>query len=133
VHAITGGPGNSVTCWAQLVVLPQQSRMIQAVDATKPQPFGPVFVWVPTCVTELLVPQHASTTPVGGSKVHAAVQRTVLSGAQITLGGVVSTMATDCVQALRAPPQSITCQPCSTLVKQGEAEAFVVVLMMVSV
>jgi hypothetical protein len=59
----------------------------------------------------ILVPQQASKA-VGGSKTQALLHTTVLSVAQFTTGGVVSTTVTVWVQVWAAPEQSTICQTC---------------------
>src|ERR1051325_115744 len=114
-------------------MLPQQSRMTQNWSATTPQPLGFALVWVFATNMEMLVPQHTSKA-VGGVKTQALPHVTVMSGAQVTTGGVVSTMVTAWVQVTPAPLQSTASQTCSAFWLQGlPAVLLVVVLMIVSV
>src|SRR5436190_19873880 len=67
------------------------------------------FVTVLIMLMATLVPLHKSNA-VGRSKSQAVVQSAVLSGAQVSTGGVVSTRVTDWLQFVRLPQRSVTFQ-----------------------
>src|ERR1043165_7879966 len=114
-------------------MLPQQSRMTQNWSVTTPPPLVFALVWVFATNMKTLVPQHASNA-VGGVKTQELPHVTVMSGAQLTTGGLVATAAPAGVHVPGTPPQSISCQTCSAFWLQGlPAVLLVVVLMIVSV
>jgi len=80
-----------------------------------------------------LVPQQASRAA-GGSNVQALPHWTVLLGAQVTTGGVVSMIVTVWLHRGEAfPQQSVACHCRVAIVRHGDKEVFVVVPMIVTV
>jgi hypothetical protein len=67
------------------------------------------LVTVASTIICTFVPQHASTA-VGGVKFQGVAKATVMFGAHVMTGGVVSTMVTTCVQNVAFEQQSVICQ-----------------------
>ena len=111
MEEMTTGPHGgliSVTVWLQgSLLLPQQSVANQVRVRMFVQPL--TLVTVPTRLIVTLVPQQSSN-PVGRSNVHGVPQSTVLAGAQVMTGGVVSPTWMVWLQLVRLPQQSVISQ-----------------------
>jgi len=94
---------------------------------------GATLVTVFICTTNVLVPQQASTAPVGGVKTHGEPNVTVRFGGQVTTGGVVSITVTVWLHVAKLVQQSIACQVRVTELEQKLEAPLVTVLRTVTI
>src|ERR1051326_682336 len=121
-----------VTVWLHVAELLQQS-VARQVRVIVPGHGVGLLVMVLSTVMATFVPQQPSSA-VGGSKVQALPHWTVLLGAQVIIGGVVSTIVTVWLQRGEAfPQQSVACHCRVAMVVHGEPAVFVTVPIVASV
>jgi len=129
----TGGVvSRLVTIWLHVAELLQQS-VARQVRVIVPGHGVGFWVMVLRMVMVTFVPQQPSSA-VGGSKLQALPHCTVLLVAQVTTGGVVSTIDTVWLQRAEVfPQQSVACHCRVAVVRHGEPNVLVVVPMIVTV
>src|SRR5437899_2517712 len=92
----------TVTVWWQVALLPHSSVAVHVRVAANVLPHNPLVV-----VTFVTVTLPHVSLAVGASKVHADVHSTVLSGAHVMIGAVVSTTVTFWLQRALLPQASV--------------------------
>ena len=116
----------TVTVFVQKLLLPQQSVAFHVRLMTCRQELDPLFVTVFTVTGTMLLQQLSET--LGGSNDQVWPHCTVLSGAQVIVGGVVSRTVMVWLQVLVLPQQSRANQV--RVITIGQLPLFVTVLRM---